>query len=163
MKKLNIPALCWIILFIWCTGVLAASTMSVQVKNGQVRSTPSFLGRIIEHLNYGDRVLVEKKKGSWSKVVQHKRGIRGWIHTSALTSKKLKLQAGDKDVRTSADSDELALAGKGFNKQVEGEFKAKNPDMDFTWVNRMERMVVSRDEMVGFLNEGKVVPGGGAQ
>ena len=32
--------------------------MSVQVKSGQVLDTPSFLGKVIARVNYGDRIPV---------------------------------------------------------------------------------------------------------
>ena len=65
------------------------------------------------------------------------------------------------DVAQAASSDELALAGKGFSKQVEGEFKTKNPQLDYTWVNRMEQMVISQEQIEQFLKDGKLAPEGG--
>ena len=85
----------------------------------------------------------------------------GWIHASALTPKKIVLRAGAEDVEAAASSDELALAGKGFNQQVESEFRAKNPNLDFTWIDEMETYVVSENEMKQFLKEGELSPEGG--
>ena len=55
--------------------VLASATlagepvpMSVQVKSGQVLDTPSFLGKVIARVNYGDRIPVLEQQGDWSKV-----------------------------------------------------------------------------------------------
>ncbi len=138
------------------------SMMSVQVKKGQIRLTPSFLGRIVALLSYGDRVYVLEQKGSWTKVGLSKGISDGWIHSSALTRKKIILKAGAQDVQTAASSDELALAGKGFNQQVESEFRAKNPNLDFTWVDRMEKFVVSEKQMKKFLKKGEVFPKGGS-
>jgi hypothetical protein len=45
------------------------------------------------------------------------------MHESALSAKRVKMQAGG-TAKTGATSDELALAGKGFNKDVEAQFKA---------------------------------------
>ncbi len=138
------------------------SMMSVQVKKGQIRLTPSFLGRIVALLSYGDRVYVLEQKGSWTKVGLSRGVSDGWIHSSALTRKKIILKAGAQDVQTAASSDELALAGKGFNQQVESEFRAKNPNLDFTWVDRMEKFVVSEKQMKKFLKKGEVFPKGGS-
>ena len=44
------------------------ATMSVQVKTGQVLDTPSFLGKVITRVNYGDRLQVLEHQGDWSKV-----------------------------------------------------------------------------------------------
>jgi len=138
----------------------AAAEMSVQVKQTQVRTAPSFLGRIVARLAYGDRVTVVAEQAGWKKVVLAG-GMSGWVHGSALTPKKIVLRAGDVDVSSSVDSDELALAGKGFNAQVEGEFKDSHPEISFLWIDRMEKIVVSDAEMARFLKEGRVTPKGG--
>jgi len=142
---------------------LADNLMSIQIKKGHLRTTPSFLGKIIAELNYGDRVSVIETKDPWLKVRSYAKNAEGWLHHSALTSKKIILKPGANDVAQAASSDELALAGKGFSKQVEGEFKTKNPQLDYTWVNRMEQMVVSQEQIEQFLKDGKLAPEGGIQ
>ena len=137
------------------------SMMSVQIRQGELRATPSFLGKIVARLSYGDRVYIFEDKGFWSKVGLSQGAAEGWIHSSALTTKKIVLRAGAEDVETAASSDELALAGKGFNQQVESEFRAKNPNLDFTWIDKMETYVVSEEEMKQFLKEGSLSPEGG--
>jgi hypothetical protein len=136
--------------------------LSVQVKVGQVRKTPSFIGEIVAKVDYGSRVSVRDTKGAWVLIDAPEGPIEGWVHVSALTSKKVVLKAGDDAVETHVSGDELALAGKGFNKQVEDTFKAKNPRLDFTWIDKMETQVVSTAQMRRFLAEGKVYPEGGA-
>jgi hypothetical protein len=135
--------------------------MSIQVKNGEIRSTPSFLGRVVVRLSYGDRVYVREKRGPWVRVGLPESINEGWIHTSVLTPKKIILNPGAADVQTSASSDELALAGKGFNKQVENEFRGKNPNMNYAWIDRMEKFVVSQKQIKQFLMEGDLSPEGG--
>jgi hypothetical protein len=135
--------------------------MSIQVKKGEIRSTPSFLGAIVARVSYGDRVYVREEKGQWVKVSMPGNKNEGWIHNSALTSKKIVFNAGAANVQTSASSDELALAGKGFSKQVENEFKEKNPNINYAWIDRMEKFVVSEKEIKQFLKEGKLSPKGG--
>ena len=65
-------------------------------------------------------------------------------------------------VEKAASSDEIALAGKGFNEQVEGEFKKKNPNIDFKQIDRMEKIVVSQNNMQQFLKSGGLSPKGGS-
>lgn len=127
---------------------------SVQVQEGQVRSAPSFLSQIVAKLSYGDQVEVKGEQGGWSKIAIPKTDAIGWIHTSALSRKEVTLQAGANDTEQLASSHELALAGKGFNSEVEGEFKAKNKDLDYTWIDRMEKFVVTPEQMLAFLEEG---------
>lgn len=132
--------------------------MSIQVKQGHIRRTPSFLGQIITILNYGDQVIVDNEKGLWVEISLPNSNIKGWMHKSALTRKKIVLQAGANDVKQIATTDELALAGKGFNKQVEGKYKAKYPYIDFTWIDWMERIVVPQSRMQEFLKDGGLSP-----
>jgi len=131
-------------------------TLSVQVKSGEVRSTPSFLGKILGRLPYGTQVAATGERGDWLGISGA--GVRGWMHRSALTDKKIVFKAGAANVNQYATSDELSLAGKGFNEEVEDAYKARNPSADFTWIDRMEAITVSQNEMLRFLREGAVQP-----
>jgi hypothetical protein len=140
-----------------------AKTMSVQVKTCQLRDKPSFLGKIVTNLAYADQVTVKQENKDWYEVVPVNKKTSGWVHVSALSKKEIVLKPGSRDIANAASSDELALAGKGFNKQVENDFKKKNKNADFTWVDRMEKIVISTNEMQSFLHDGGLkVEGGGA-
>jgi hypothetical protein len=152
-----IPVICLSVL--WATA--AGEVMSVQVKEAELRASPSFLGKIVGRLNYGDQVSVNQTQGPWKSVGGPL--ANGWIHTSALTTKTIVLKAGDKNAELAASSNEVALAGKGFNKQVEVEFRSRNPKMNFAWVDRMEAITVSQKEMAQFVQQGDLHPQGGEQ
>ncbi|HMO49717.1 MAG TPA: SH3 domain-containing protein [Kiritimatiellia bacterium] len=138
---------------VWATTSALANQMSIQVQTGQLRETPSFLGRVVATANYADRVTVIAKQGVWSQV-RHPNGQTGWIHESALTRERIVLRAGAQDVHRTASGEELAMAGKGFNSQVEAEFRDKNREVDFTWIDRMEAISVAESEIMKFLREG---------
>jgi len=165
MKKITSITVACLLLGICGLTVLAVEQkiMSVQVKKGAVRSTPSFLGRIIASLNYGDRVAVKEENNSWSKIVVPGISTEAWIHSSALSNKKIILKPGASDVEQAASNDELTLAGRGFNQEVEREFRSQNPRMDFTWIDRMEKMVVFQSEIQAFVKVGELHPEGGAK
>lgn len=131
-----------------------AETMSVQVRKSQLRNQPSFLGKILTELVYGDRVTVDEKKESWLRVSPAKGGKKGWMHISSLTTKEIVLKPNSKDVEKAASSDEIALAGKGFNKQVEEKFKQDNKNIDFSEIDKMEKIVISQLEKQTFLQDG---------
>lgn len=137
--------------------------MSVQVKRGEVRATPYFLGKIIGILSYGDRVEVLDSRGSWFRVAPPGKAPPGWMHSSALSEKRIVLKAGKQDAEVAASGGELALAGKGFNADVEAEFKARHRDVDFSWIDRMEAINIPPEKAAAFLQEGGLtpVPGGG--
>ncbi len=149
-----------VLLLAAAVALAAAGVMSVQVRTGKMRAKPSFLGPVVASVGYGDRVTVLGEKGGWVQI-RNASGKTGWIHVSALTEKKVVLRAGDADVATGASGEELALAGKGFNDAVEAEFRAENPNADYTWVDKMETFRVTPEQARDFLAAGKVtVPGG---
>jgi SH3-like domain-containing protein len=130
--------------------------MSVQVKEAQLRSTPSFLGAIVGPVAYGEQLDTVQKQGDWFDV-KNSRNLRGWIHESALTTKQVVLNPGAQ-TQPAASNQEIALAGKGFNSSVEAQYRKSNATIDYTWVDRMEAVRVSRDQMMSFLESGKVKP-----
>ncbi len=138
------------------TGIAHARTMNVQVREGELRNRPSFLGGVVAVVQYGDSVTVDAEQGAWRRVRidDHE----GWIHESALTRRRIELRAGDQDLSGAATQDELALAGRGFNAEVEGEFRSQHSEIDFTWVDFMETLVKQPAELVAFLEEGGVKP-----
>lgn len=140
-----------------------SKTMSVQVKTTSLRDAPSFVGKAGATLSYGDRVEIMNTQGPWAKV-NAPGGLTGWVHTSALSSKRIVLKSGQETAQTQASGDELALAGKGFNSDVEGEFKKQHQNIDFSWIDKMGKTRISSGEMQVFLKEGAVAPKeGGAQ
>jgi len=158
MSQIKISLLAALFLCVISRPLFSATNefLTVQVKQGQLRSTPSFLGSVTATLAYGDKVELIEDKGAWKMVAIRK--VKGWMHMSALTTKTIALQAGKANVKTGATSSELALAGKGFNAKVEAEFKNKNKNIDYTWVDRMEMLAVKPDQMQAFLKQGQVNP-----
>ncbi|MCL1926289.1 MAG: SH3 domain-containing protein [Syntrophorhabdaceae bacterium] len=148
--------------FLAFSGIVSAGTMmSVQVKKGDVRATPAFLGKIVSTLEYGDRVEVLERKDAWMRIGPTTKSSSGWIHSSALTDKRITLQAGSKDAQVAASGGELALAGKGFNAEVEAEFKARNRDLDFSAIDRMQATDIPQERIAAFLKEGGLTDGSG--
>ncbi len=131
-------------------------SMSVQVRQTPVRSTPSFMGHISAVLSHGDQVSVTSQDQGW---MQIEAGVgQGFVHESALTPKTIILNPGSKEVEQAASSDEYALAGKGFNTQVEGQFRSRNPQLNFSAVDQMEAYGVSENAIRAFLIQGRVFP-----
>ena len=159
MSQIRIFLLAALFLCVFSRPLFSATNefLSVQVKQAQVRLTPSFLGSVTATLAYGDKVELLEDKGAWKMVAIRK--IKGWMHASALTAKTVALQAGKTDVKTGATSSELALAGKGFNPKVEAEFKSKNKHLDYNLVDRMEKTFAFKPAQVqAFLKQGQVQP-----
>ncbi len=146
-------------LFAACSLLAAtvARSLSVQTRAAVVRNRPSFLGRKVGTIPYGTRVTVVQTRRGWAEVITPRR-LRGWVHMSALTERRILMRAGTRKVGTSTDREELALATKGFDEQVERQYRKTNPTLNYTWVDWMERIVVSPRTMERFLREGGLVP-----
>lgn len=135
--------------------------MSVTVKETQVRATPSYMGKILAVLAYGDQVTVLAEQSGWARVSLP--SGQGWVNLSALTTRKVVLQSGSGQVGTGASSGEVALAGKGFNQQVENQYKQEQ-NLDYTWVDRMGGFTATPEQVLAFLREGALNDSlGGAQ
>lgn len=145
-------------------GAAFGAEMSVTVKQTQVRDKPSYLGKILSALSYGDRVTVlDQSNKAWVKVTGPDGKLQGWVSASALTTKKIELAAGSESVQQGASSGEVALAGKGFNETVEKQYKADGK-LDYTWVDRMGQITVSPDQLAAFISQGGLAsPEGGGQ
>lgn len=88
-RKLAVAlALC--LVMAWAAAVPAVTTspvarvMSVSVADGQIRETPSFLGKIVARADYGQSVEVLAVEGDWAKVALPG-GIGGWMHKTELS------------------------------------------------------------------------------
>ena len=131
-------------------------TMNVQVREAQVRQAPGFLSRILATVPYTEPVTVLEEKGDWMRVQTG--STEGWMHNTALTTKRLKLSGGGPDAQVTVTSDEQALAGKGFNSDVEKQFKERNAKVDFAVVDKMEKLKIPVAEIQAFLKKGDVAP-----
>lgn len=134
-----------------------AATMNVQVQDGVVRATPTFLGKPVTKVQYGNQVQTIQLQGEWYQVSVQ--GQTGWIHQSALTTKKIRLTAGQENVQLGASDSEMALAGKGFNEQVETEYRSQNKQANYAAVDQMEKAVITEDEMAAFITAGNLQGG----
>jgi hypothetical protein len=100
--------------------------------------------------------VVETQSG-WVKINLPNGQGTGWLHSSVLTEQKLAVRAGD-NVKQTASGSEVALAGKGFNKQVEDQYKSEK-NLDYTWVDKMEKISYTPQQLAKFLQEGDLQGG----
>ncbi len=149
------------VLLAWEPAIPAQQSLQVQVREGQLRQTASYLGKVVAPVRYGQQATVLERQGEWARVTVD--GREGWIHQSALTEKRISMQAGQNAAAATASSAEVAVAGKGFNKQVEEKYRAAHPQAGYAWMDRMETMQASPAEIQQFLINGGLTAGGKAQ
>lgn len=138
------------------TFLLAKETMSVQVKNTVLRASPSFLGKKITNLKYGDSVNINAIKKDWANIFAPDIKKSGWLHISSLSDKQIILKQSDLKVQTSASSGEIVMAGKGFSKNVEENYKKNNKHLNYKLVDNLESQNVSTNEIIRFAKNGKL-------
>jgi uncharacterized protein YgiM (DUF1202 family) len=150
----------WILLLLFAGLLWAAESLTVTVKSSKLRKSPKFYAGSVVGIQFGDALTKLEEQGDWIQVTTTA-GITGWVHSSAVTKPKFSLTAG-REAQEDATADEVALAGKGFNEQVEQEYR-KTAGLDYTWVDRMAKITVTEAELESFLREGKLGEFGGGQ
>jgi hypothetical protein len=84
--------------------------------------------------------------------------MSGWVHATSLTGAVLtggEIGSGSGDIT----NDEIMLAGRGFNSDIEDLYRNSNPGLHFDVVDQMEAFDVSPDEIYSFLVEGRLISG----
>ncbi len=136
--------------------LVLAETLIVKVQSTSLRKTPKFYGAVVQALKSGDKVeKVTSQPDGWLQV-KTSGGAVGWIHSSAVEVQKFNLTAMDTGLKTQASASEVALAGKGFNKQVEESFRAKHKEANFAEVDRMLQLKVTSAALEEFLKQGQL-------
>jgi len=158
-KKSRIRASIFAVLIILVT-FLIAENLFVKVQSARLHKEPKFYAAAIATLKAGESVVKISSQAGWYRV-RTAGGIEGWLHSSAVQTKKVDLVTMDKSLKEKASAEEVALASKGFNEQVEQEYKARHKDISFAWVDKMLAITVSPEQLRKFLEEGKLAEFGG--
>jgi uncharacterized protein YraI len=130
----------------------AGTTLSVRALKARIMASPQFLGSSVTTVRRGARVKVIQAKGSWIQVSY--RGRTGWIHKNRVTKKIIKLSSGGTGSGTSRG--EAELAGRGFSPKTEATFRSKNPNYDYSHVDKMQALDVEPDSVARFVRTGAV-------
>ncbi len=133
-----------------------AATITVLVHETKIRRRPQFYAPAVATARLGQTFSAQGPRDGWY------RTAAGYIHASAVTAKKVRLSAGGA-VAGDASADEITLAGKGFNEQVESSYAGKHPGANFAAVDAMERRTVSDGALRRFLETGGLLPDGGGK
>ncbi len=146
-----------LVCFLILPSLLVAKIVSVQVKQTTLHSKPSFISKSILKLHYAQKVDSRKVENSWHQVKLVNSSKSGWIHESALSDKVIKINSSKRVSTTSVSQSEVMMAGKGFNKDVEKEYKKQNKNLNFKLVDKIENSKVqTKKELIRFAKEGKL-------
>ena len=155
MKKLFVLTA----LFLLISGVafsqqLAANRSAwVASKKATLKSSTGFFASTRGTLDMGAEVLVIRISGNSAEVRSiANSSLSGWTAVSNLSARRI-VAAG-----TGATATEVALAGKGFNQEIENAYKAGGT-LNFADVDKTEAIVVTQDELYRFVTEGHLFTG----
>lgn len=130
------------------SAVLLFSTLTVVVEEAQLRTKPQFYAPAAGRVKLGQKLEGGSLSAGWYSV------DGAFIHESAVTSKKVKLSGAKSVGEGGASAEEITLAGKGFNAEVEKSYRKTRKDVNFGAVDSMERRKASDGAMVSFLKAG---------
>ena len=155
MKKLMI-VFC---LTLFITGLASAQisrggTLYVAVKTVALKSSTGFFASNRGTLNYGDRVTVLQVNGRYVEVRSASNStLTGWTASANLTARQV--VSGN---TSTASAREVALAGKGFNQEVENAYRSQE-NLNYADVDKVEAITVSETDLRQFLEEGRLSTG----
>jgi hypothetical protein len=155
MKKI----LVFITLTLFAAGVVFAqvsrgSSAWVNAKSVNVKSSTGFFASTRGKLAYGDQVAVTQVKGKYAEVRSANNTVSGWVAVSNLSAKRIVASGSG----SGASASEIALAGKGFNQEIENAYKAEG-DLNYADVDRTEAITVSQEDLYSFVTEGHLEAG----
>jgi hypothetical protein len=125
----------------------------VAVRQAPIRSSTWFFAGTRGTLQMGDQVSVLQISGSWVEVrAAANPSLSGWTSTGNLTHRQTAAQG------PGATATEVALAGKGFDREVEDVYRA-GANLNYADVDRMEAITVSMEDLYRFITEGRLNTG----
>lgn len=139
------------VLAMFCPSQVLAERIAV--REGVLRQSPSPFGAIKKKIPYDTEVTVEKKQDGWLFITAPE---SGWLHGSAVSVSQKSLQmAPGKASRAGAVADnEVALAGKGFDKNVEAAYRKEHGQLRYDLMDRVEQITVPEAEVKKFAEAG---------
>jgi hypothetical protein len=128
--------------------------MYVTAKTLEVKSSTAFFADVLGSLTYGAPVSILQEYGKWAMIKSSEPPeISGWVSASSLTTKRIIVGSS-----TSASANEIALAGKGFNQEVENAYR-QNGTLNYEAIDAMEAIQIPSRQLFSFLQEGRLARG----
>jgi len=149
-----------LILALFAAGIAAAqiqkdSALYVSVKSVELKSSAGLFSSTKGTLVLGDQVKVIQVNGNNVEVQSVKNSnLTGWTSLSNFSTRQI--VAG---TSSTATAKEVALAGKGFNQEVEKSYKDQQKNLNFADVDKVEAITISEAELKQFMEEGRLKTG----
>lgn len=134
----------------------AAGSVTVAVEQAKVRKNKAFYAPVVATVRFQQSLEAGPAEDGWLPVTVS--GKPGWLHESAVASKAGKVRAGQWSGHAEATQEEVTLAGKGFNEDVERSYRSSRTGLDYAGVDAMEARVVEDAALGAFMRAGKTLP-----
>ena len=136
----------------------AGTTVTVTQMSAKLGKSPSFLAPTVSKLVRGDQLTVIEVQKDWYHA-KTRDGQDGWINRTSVVDKAVALSTKPGGGQGGVSNDEVAMAGRGFSPEVEAAYKKDHPDLDYSHVDKIEKLDVDGAALARFRDEGKI--GGG--
>lgn len=133
----------------------------VTLDGTRLLSKPAAFSKSLGTLHKGDVVMAEKARNGYYKVKVTQGNLNqvsGYLSARALQENKPKIGVMA-NKGSDASAEEVAAATKGFNKQVEAEYKKKNAKLDYDQVDTLmsrTQFENPKENLDGFREKGKL-------
>lgn len=139
--------------------------LTVTKRETKLRTQKKLFAPGVANLKEGDRVRLVQREGAWTRVAWTPPAgdtVTGWLHESDVSSKK-DVRLSGQGIREKYSVSEAEAARKGFNPQVEKEYRDRNPSLDaaYALVDQIQATTVPEADIERFLREGRLLQEGG--
>jgi hypothetical protein len=155
MKKIIIAAaMCAALTAAVFGQAVKGGTMYVATKTLAIKSSTGIFASTRGTLQYGTQVSILQVSGKYVEIRSVGGvSVTGWTATANLSAKRIVTGA-----TANASANEVALAGKGFNQEVENSYKSEGK-RNYGDVDKTERQQVTMEELEKFIVEGHLSKG----
>jgi hypothetical protein len=134
---------------------LQGKTLTVTKKETRLRKDKRMFAPAVAVLREGDRLTETRQEGPWR--LANWKNAQGWIHESDVSSNPAVRLSGQ-GVRETYSPSEAAAARKGFNPEVERQYKQDHPALQaaFDKVDEIQKRTLSEDQVLQFRRAGRL-------
>jgi uncharacterized protein YgiM (DUF1202 family) len=133
-----------------------ADTQYISIRKAALRQQPQVWSPVSSTLNFGDAVEVIKEENSWLYV--QKGGAQGYIHESSVDDSPVKAVGySEATAASSTQGAGVSLATKGFDAEVEKNYRQANASLRFDRVNALEKRTISPTVLAQFMRDGQLL------
>lgn len=135
------------------------SVLTVTRKTTKLRAQKRSFAKPVADLKEGDQLVFQQREGAW--LAAKLGAVTGFVHETDVSNKS-SVRLSGQGMRESYSTSETAAARKGFNPQVEKEYRDSNPNLEaaFKLVDQLQARSVTEDAIRAFLVAGRLLQEG---